>query len=135
MGKTQPFTAGFGGDALGHVKVLKGDILQLLVLPKKDHSSDLTRVEWRITEVGGRARKWDLAREVASNVLEDGKGNPHSDALGNEDVWYFYGVPPGDVPLWVAVCSTKKSRRSSAKSLAWDRLSSLELTRRFLPPR
>jgi hypothetical protein len=98
MGQTQPFTEGAGGEALGRVKVAKGDILQLLVLPRKDHSSDLTRIEWRISEVGGRGRKWDLAREVAPNPLEDGKGNPHSDSLGNADVWYFYGVPPGDIP-------------------------------------
>jgi hypothetical protein len=76
------------------VSVNAGDIVQLTVLPKTAYTCDLTRVEWILSEVGGRRRKWDITKDLVPDLLDDGKGNPHRDTFGNRNVWYFFDVPP-----------------------------------------
>ena len=69
------------------LKVAKGDLVILAVDPRDgNHACDLTEITLTVTEVGKGGRTWDLARDVADNVLQ---GNPHGDRLGNRDVWQF----------------------------------------------
>lgn len=75
-------------EPLDMLQIQSGDLVSLLVGPKTaDHSCDLTEVEMTISESGGQSRIWSLSRDVSPNILS---GNPHSDSLGNRDVWYFY---------------------------------------------
>ena len=75
----------FAGPALAAVAVEPGDVVQLLVLPKKEYSFDTTVVEMSIAQWDGPAA-WDLTRDIVTNVLQ---GNPHADLLGHADVWRF----------------------------------------------
>jgi hypothetical protein len=73
---------------IDHVQIRSGDVISLLVGPRaNEHSCDLTRVEFKIREEVGSSRFWDLAQDVSGNILES---NPHSDRLGNREVWNFY---------------------------------------------
>ena len=47
---------------------------------------DLTEIAFTVTETDKPGRVWDLAADVADNVLD---GNPHADKHGNKDVWSF----------------------------------------------
>jgi len=73
------------------LKVAKGDRV-LLVVDVRDgnHSCDLNEITIVITENEKPARTWDLAADVADNVLD---GNPHADKLGNKEVWSFVKGP------------------------------------------
>ncbi|MDH3584216.1 MAG: LamG domain-containing protein, partial [Phycisphaerae bacterium] len=92
------FAAGASSRALGSVRLRAGEMLQLVVLPKGDYSCDMSRIDWVITELGGRGRVWNLAKDIVPDLHEKGHGNPHSDSYGNKDVWYFYEVPADQVP-------------------------------------
>jgi len=48
----------------------------------------------------GRNRVWNLAHDIVTNLHENGRGNPHSDSLGHEEVWRF--------------CDMSSSRRAGA---------------------
>src|SRR5207244_2931635 len=73
------------------LKVARGDLVVLAVDPRDgNHACDLTEITLTVTEVGKGGRTWDLARDVADNVLQ---GNPHGDKLGNRDVWQFVQGP------------------------------------------
>jgi hypothetical protein len=74
------------------VPVRAGDFIQLTILPKRTYICDLTRVEWLLSEAGGRNRKWNITKDLVPDLLEDGKGNPHRDSYGNRNVWYFFDV-------------------------------------------
>jgi hypothetical protein len=65
-----------------------GEFLQLAIMPKTNHSCDLTQVEWTIEQVGGK-RRWNLVDDVIGGFL---KSNPLPDRLGNPNVWFFYQV-------------------------------------------
>jgi hypothetical protein len=73
------------------LKVARGDIV-LLGIDARDgnHSCDLTEIALTISATGKPNRVWDLAADVADNVLD---GNPHADKLGNKDVWSFVKGP------------------------------------------
>jgi hypothetical protein len=71
------------------IDVKAGDLVQLAVLPKREYTCDTTMVELEIEESDGAKRTWNLARDVVPDFLQDGRGNPHSDSHGNEDVWCF----------------------------------------------
>lgn len=99
---THGTTAGSGSQSLsgsdGPIDVQIGDRLALIVGPKGDHRCDTTIVDLTIAEVGGDARKWNLAEDIARTPHE---GNPHADRLGNAGVWRFCSAPPmvaGDSP-------------------------------------
>ena len=87
--------------------VRAGDQLRLIVLPRnKNHICDLTRLELRISEVGGAGREWSPERDV---VEEPQQGNPHTDAYGNPNVWSFVHM----------------SRRSNLQSAPYRQLQTL----------
>jgi hypothetical protein len=83
-----------GGEAQVPAKILniaKGDLLILAIDARNgDHSCDLTEIALTITETDKPGRTWDLAGDVADNVLD---GNPHADKRGNKEVWSFVKGP------------------------------------------
>ncbi len=102
--------------------VKPGELISVLIGPRDNHACDLTAVDLRIEEVGGEGRVWDLAREVAPDILA---GNPHADASGRPGVWRFYReaiqgtdrtrmVPSGSVlERWLAT-QDRDARRTLA---------------------
>ena len=59
--------------------VATGNVLYLVVGPRDgNHSCDTTHVEWRIAEVTGKQRVWDLAADIVDDVLVS---NPLADAF------------------------------------------------------
>lgn len=73
--------------------VQPGDLLSLVVGPReRNHSCDLTDVEFTLQTTRGEKREWSLTRDVSPDVLA---GNPHADRHGNADVWHFYQEPVG----------------------------------------
>jgi hypothetical protein len=79
------------GGKLLEAAVESGDMVSLVVGAKNgNHICDTTIVELSIaeTEVGGRT--WELTHDVVGSIHA---GNPHSDAVGHPDVWYFYSQP------------------------------------------
>ena len=110
-------------------KVSKGDLILLAVDAKNgDHSCDLTDIALTITETGGPGHVWDLAADIADNVLD---GNPHADRFGNRQTWSFVQgptrpvaaaavpvIPPDSVlGRWRAAASGK-GRQTTAIQLA-----------------
>ncbi len=93
-GVIQEGTVELGGQVLVPVtvlKVAKGDSLVFAIDAKNgDHTCDLTEIGLTITETDKPGRVWDLSADVADNIL---LGNPHSDKLGNADVWRFVKGP------------------------------------------
>ncbi len=90
-GAAQRFDAGRGGKALQAVAVKEGEMLELVVLPRASHICDTTIVEWTITLADG-SKSWTLADDLVNDPLQEGKGNPHPDRLGNRAVWHFYDL-------------------------------------------
>ena len=83
------------------IKVAKGDLLILAVDAKDgNHSCDLTEIALTVNEVGASGRTWDLAGDVANNILD---GNPHADKLGNQGVWSFVKGPTRPVGAGAAL--------------------------------
>lgn len=68
-----------GSVAFEHkVKVGRGELLLLTVLPNDNHGADSTLVEWTIRETAGGQRNWSVA-DLVSNLLN---GNSWSDEDG-----------------------------------------------------
>ncbi len=63
-----------------------------LVISARDgnHVCDTTGINLVLTSLANE-RKWDLAADVASDLLS---GNPHVDSFGNKNVWHF--LSPAD---------------------------------------
>ncbi|MCE9532779.1 MAG: DUF1587 domain-containing protein, partial [Planctomycetes bacterium] len=73
------------------VTVEKGDLLVLAVDARNgNHVCDMTEIALTITEADKPNRTWDLAADVADNVLD---GNPHADKQENKDTWSFVRGP------------------------------------------
>ncbi len=73
------------------LKVAKGDLVLLAVDARdNNHVCDLTEVGLTVTEVEKPGRAWNLADDVADNVLA---GNPHADKFGNKEIWSFVKGP------------------------------------------
>src|SRR5262249_59986264 len=73
------------------VKIGKGDLVILAVDARDgNHVCDLTEVALTLAEKDRPGRSWDLAGDVADNVLD---GNPHADRMGNKGVWSFVRGP------------------------------------------
>ena len=84
---------------LKEIAVRKDDRILLVVGRRGGHEYDSTAVELVITESGGKGRTWDLAGDVAGDVLA---GNPLADSHGNAGVWAFVTLPaasPAAAPL------------------------------------
>jgi hypothetical protein len=90
-GGAQDLAGGKNGHSLAAVRVKAGDMIELLVLPKDNYVCDTTVVELVIAQRGGSAA-WDLSRDIVDDLHQGGKGNPHSDRLGNKAVWHFYDM-------------------------------------------
>ena len=78
------------------IDVRAGQFLQLSVTPLKNHGADSTLIEWDITEIGGKERRWNLTADVLDDLLA---ANPHADAHGNKRVWWFLDTHDGPLPL------------------------------------
>lgn len=70
------------------LQVRRGDVVSLLIGPRDgNHACDLTEVDFTVSTKSGEERRWNLAADVANDVLV---GNPHPDRQGNPHVWHFY---------------------------------------------
>jgi len=118
---------------LAGIALRRGDTLSLVVGPRSNHFCDSTVIELVITEAGGKARTWILAKDVVDTIHA---GNPHADLLGNADIWSFYTIPAESSPLARArppapsqppfeVGSQAASAREFIKELAAKRLSTV----------
>ena len=73
------------------ISVRKGELVTFLVGPRDgSHACDLTEVSLTITEVTGKKRVWDLAKDVSPDIQ---KSNPRADSHGHDRVWHFYQGP------------------------------------------
>ncbi|HRF01269.1 MAG TPA: DUF1592 domain-containing protein [Pirellulaceae bacterium] len=82
-----------GWNSTEAIAVRPGDLVSLLVGPRdRDHSCDLTDVEFRLIETEGDERVWNLTEEISPDILA---GNPHADRFGHSGVWSFYREPSG----------------------------------------
>ncbi len=71
------------------IDVNKGDSLVVVVDARNgNHICDLTEVNFTVSEEEKGGRSWDLAGDVADNILE---GNPHGDKSGGEGRVEFSG--------------------------------------------
>ena len=94
-GGSQAIGAKADAKKLADVAVRRGESLSLIVGRKGAHFCDTTVVQLVIAEIGGKARTWDLAGDVAGTVQA---GNPHADSLGQADVWSFYTIQSSSSP-------------------------------------
>jgi len=117
-GGAQAFPSGAEGAKLSDVAVEPGDVVSLVVGAKGgDNGFDTTVVELTLTEHQGKARTWDLTKDVVDSIQA---GNPHADSLGNPSVWHFYAPEAGvgSEPVPVVEPSRAASARESEKELA-----------------
>jgi hypothetical protein len=70
------------------LRVRKGEVVQLAVLPNGSHGADSTLVEWSIRETSGAERTWSVADLVQSLT----QNNPHSSRDGA--AWCFLESTP-----------------------------------------
>lgn len=89
-GGKQAFDAGRGAAALRAVKVRKGEMLRLTILPKANQGADTTLLEVQITEQGGKGHTWNLTRDVLPDFYQNGNGFQHDDSQGHRAVWHFW---------------------------------------------
>jgi hypothetical protein len=108
-GGAQRFDQGKNGQRLTAVEVEPGDRVELLVLPKANHTCDTTTVDLTIALADG-TKAWNLARDVVSDLHQNGKGNPHGDRYGNAAVWHF----------WDMADSRRAMRAADPGLNAWD---------------
>lgn len=87
-------TVALGGESKPPTRtfpVEKGDSILLAVDARDgDHSCDLTDIALTLTETDPPGRVWDLAADIAGNVLDS---NPHADRQGSPDTWSFVRGP------------------------------------------
>ncbi|MDB6121668.1 MAG: Protein of unknown function (DUF1553)/Protein of unknown function (DUF1549)/Planctomycete [Pedosphaera sp.] len=86
----QPFAEGKGAEQLKSLEVKAGEMIQLVVLPKGDHSCDTTLVELEIAESGGEKRTWNVVKDLVPDF--DKGANPHADGYNNKSIWYVYDL-------------------------------------------
>ena len=110
-GGAQKFDQGKGAAALAEMEVEPGDGIDLVVLPKANYFCDTTVVDLTVTLADG-SKAWNLAADVAGDLLQDGKGNPHADRFGDAAVWHFWDM-----------ADSHRGRRPAGDSAleAWDR--------------
>ncbi len=68
------------------IVVKPGEMVRLTVLPRANYGADTTLLEFRVEELAGEKRKWDLTADVVDDFLA---GNPHADRMGNPAAWCF----------------------------------------------
>ncbi len=109
-GGQQSFAEGSGG-SISPVLIRQGQMIQLIIDPQENYGADTTIVEWQLTEQGGQERQWNLSRDVVTSFLS---GNPHSDRLGNDGVWWFLDRRGGTGVLLEPVASLSSQATLSA---------------------
>ena len=67
------------------IDVKEGDLVQLVILPKKEYTCDTTVLEIAVAEVEGQKRAWSLTHDVLEGVRAGSEANP----MG---VWCFYDL-------------------------------------------
>jgi mono/diheme cytochrome c family protein len=67
------------------LEVKEGDLLQLVILPKKEYTCDTTVIEIRVDEEGGQKRSWSLTHDVVEGARAGSSANP----MGP---WCFYDL-------------------------------------------
>lgn len=73
--------------------VQPGDQVRLVVNAReREHVCDTTHVELTVTEVGNKARVWDLAGDVIDRIH---LSNPLADSYGNAGTWHFCAAAAG----------------------------------------
>ena len=78
-------------DSTDHIAVRRGDVIQLSITPRSNHGADSTLVEFAITEIGGAARKWNVA-----DLIDDfSSANPRADRYGNPATWCYFDTRDG----------------------------------------
>jgi hypothetical protein len=75
------------------VDVNPGDRIEVVVLPKANHTCDTTQVELTIAPASG-GPSWDLARDLLD---EPAQGNPHRDGHGHTGVWHLLDMAGGRI--------------------------------------
>jgi len=65
------------------IRVRRGTVLQLTILPNGNHGADSTRVEWNLFEIDGEGRSWSTAELIDGLTAT----NPHPGAHGSH--WCF----------------------------------------------
>ncbi len=81
---------GMGGSAKmepQQLSVRKGELISFILGPGGNYYCDLTEMNLKISELAGEKRTWDLAGDVADDLLA---ANPHADRHGHAQVWHFY---------------------------------------------
>ena len=91
-----------------------GDMLSLIVGVRGSHERDTTSIELTLVEIGGKRRRWDLAKDVVRDIQA---GNPHADSLGNPGIWHFYAAarPPRPRAVWEPPVVTFNSKAAGAR--------------------
>ncbi len=91
-GGAQKFDQGKGAAALATIEVEPGDGIDLAGAAEGElHSATRRSVDLTIALADG-SKAWNLAGDVAGDLLQDGKGNPHADRYGNAGVWPFWDM-------------------------------------------
>ncbi|TXT22011.1 MAG: hypothetical protein FD138_3832, partial [Planctomycetota bacterium] len=108
-------------NALNHVEIKRGEMLQLVVLPRANNGADSTLVELEIADVGGAGQRWNVTRDVVDDFLA---GNPHADRYGNAATWFFFDTRNGPTPLREPIRDYEKNVgmhfwRSTDASTSW----------------
>jgi len=67
------------------IDVKEGDLVQLVILPKKEYTCDTTVLEIAVAEVEGRKLSWSLTHDVVEGARAGSQANP----MG---VWCFYDM-------------------------------------------
>jgi cytochrome c553 len=81
-----------GGEALNHIEVKLGEMLQLTILPRANNGADSTLIDLEIADVGGAGQRWNVTRDLVDDFLA---GNPHADKYGNGATWFLFDVRNG----------------------------------------
>lgn len=108
-GRSVPF-AEAAKASLSDIRMRKGEVIQLTVLPNANHGADSTLVEWTLQEVNGAGRTWKVA-DVIPNLAQS---NPHADRDGA--AWCFLEVTDG--PEFLA--EKKEAINGNSALKAWS---------------
>jgi hypothetical protein len=126
-GGATPLAQAADAPRLQNVRIVAGDELRFVVLPKTNHGCDLTLLEVQIEEVGGGGRVWNAAKDLVAGPFRPGMDNPHADSLGNPGVWSFLDMalvkdavhahrgPEGALARWYAAGDRAAAEAAAAE--------------------
>jgi hypothetical protein len=120
-GGSADFDKAANASRLTAVEVNPGDRVELLVLPKANHTCDTTFVKLAISPVGG-GPQWDLTHDL---LADPGHGNPHGDAPGHAGVWHLLDMAdskPVPAEVSTAVAAWHRADREGMDAAALERI-------------